>query len=244
VTVPLVALTTSSVAEGGRHQQPQILLYSAYIRALEEAGLAPVLLTPSHSARSVRALMDRCAGVVLSGGEDVDPRRYGEAPHPALGEVAPERDEMEMTALAVATRDGIPVLAICRGAQVLNVALGGTLDQHITDQPHVVGHGIPGRDDGSQIHAVNVTAGSRLAEALGATRVDVSSHHHQAIEGLGAGLRVTGRADDDVVEGVELDGDAWIVAAQWHPEDTSLTDPHQRSLFETFVQHAATHQRS
>jgi putative glutamine amidotransferase len=196
------------------------------------------------SAGEADDMLDHFDGILLAGGGDLDPAHYDQDPHDSVYGVDTRRDAFELELARALVRRRIPTLAICRGAQVLNVALGGTLDQHITDQPHVVGHGIPGRDDGSQIHAVNVTAGSRLAEALGATRVDVSSHHHQAIEGLGTGLRVTGRADDDVVEGVELDGDAWIVAAQWHPEDTAPTDPHQQRLFETFVQHAATHKRS
>lgn len=244
MSVALVALTTTSVAEGGRHLRPQVLLYSAYIRALEAAGLAPVLLTPSHSARSVRALLDRCAGLVLSGGEDVDPRRYGEAPHPALGAVAPERDELEMTALAVAFRDGIPVLAICRGVQVLNVYHGGTLYQDIAAQRPT---GIPHEQSapwGERSHRVRVHAGSKLRSIVETDTLQINSFHHQAIKDVAPGLEVTAVAEDGLIEGVEATAHPWVVGVQWHPErheaHAADTDPDRR-LFAAFGAAVARH---
>jgi putative glutamine amidotransferase len=135
----------------------------------------------------------------------------------------------------------LPTLAICRGHQVLNVALGGSLDQHITDRPGVLDHGKPGVAGGSSVHDINLDPASRLADAMGVTHASVSSHHHQAVDRTGDGLHVTARAPDRVAEGMELDGDAWIVGAQWHPEDTAADDAAQQRLFDAFVRRAADH---
>jgi putative glutamine amidotransferase len=148
------------------------------------------------------------------------------------------RDVFELALVRDAIERGLPTLAICRGAQVLNVALGGSLDQHITDRAGLVGHGIPGVEGGAATHVLEIEPGSRLAEAMGTTAADCSSHHHQAVDRMGAGLRLTARAPDGVVEGIELDGDPWIVGAQWHPEDTAGRDPAHQALFDRFVEEA------
>ena len=116
--------------------------------------------------------------------------------------------------------------------------MGGSLDQHITDRDGVLPHGKPGVPGGSTVHDIELEPGSRLAAAMGVTHASCSSHHHQAVEHTGAGLRVAARAPDGVIEGIELDGDAWIVGAQWHPEDTAADDPAQLRLFDTFVRQA------
>ena len=113
--------------------------------------------------------------------------------------------------------------------------LGGSLDQHITGRPGLLGHGTPGVEGGATLHELEIDADSRLGRAMGTTTAMCSSHHHQAVDRLGTDLRVTARAPDGIVEGVELDGDAWIVGAQWHPEDTAGRDPVQQALFDTFV---------
>jgi putative glutamine amidotransferase len=126
-----VALTTTIEAEAGMHARPAVFLYTSYIRALERFGLIPVLITPAHSPDAIDALLDACCGLVLTGGEDVEPKRYGEAPSPALGAVQPARDEAEFRVLDCAVRRRMPVFGICRGLQVMNVHFGGTLYQDI-----------------------------------------------------------------------------------------------------------------
>jgi putative glutamine amidotransferase len=236
-TLPVVALTTTSVAEGGMHQRPQISLYAAYIRSLEQAGLAPVLLTPFHSAHSIRALLEHCSGLVLSGGEDVDPKRYGEQPHPRLGSVAPERDEMEMTALGAALQSELPVLAICRGAQLLNVYFGGTLYQDIASQRPTDVHHQQQQPWGERSHEVRVKAGTKLRCIVETDTLLINSFHHQAIKDVAPGLEVTAVADDGLVESVESAEYRWVVGVQWHPERHEARAPDSdpdRRLFAAF----------
>jgi putative glutamine amidotransferase len=155
--------------------------------------------------------------------------------------VSDARDEAELALTRAAIDCGLPVLAICRGHQVLNVALGGSLDQHIPDRPGVSEHGQPGVAGGALEHDVRVEDGTRLATALGTTRARASCHHHQAVDAPGTGLRVVGRADDGVIEATEPDdpGGPWIISIQWHPEDTADTDAGQQGLFDALVREAA-----
>jgi putative glutamine amidotransferase len=153
----------------------------------------------------------------------VDPGRYGAAEwHPTVGGVVAEHDEAELDAAHAALQAGLPVLAICRGLQVLNVALGGTLRQHV--------EGHRGLD-----HEVHVAPGSRVAAAMGSLRPSVRSVHHQAVDRPGQGLVVTATHPDGTVEACELVGDAWVVGVQWHPEDTAADDPANQGLFDAFV---------
>jgi putative glutamine amidotransferase len=234
---PLVALTTTAVAEGGVHNKPQILLYSAYIAALEPLGLAPVLLTPTHSARSVQALLEHCEGLVLSGGEDVDPRRYGEEPMPELGTVTPARDEMEFTAIGLAVEREIPILGICRGCQVLNVYFGGTLYQDLNRQRESsMRHEQEGSWD-ARWHDVDVTPGSRLHGIVCADTLRINSFHHQGVKDVAPALSVSAVADDGLIEGVESKDLPWVLGVQWHPERGEAkapeTDPDRR-IFASF----------
>jgi putative glutamine amidotransferase len=234
---PLVALTTTSVAQGGTHARPQILLYSAYIRALEVHGLAPLLVTPHHAAGSVHALLERCCGLVLSGGEDVDPLRYGEQPHPLLETVTPERDEMEWTALGIALERGLPVFAICRGVQLLNVFFGGTLYQDIGAQyPTQLRHA---QDEpwGERSHRVTVDDDSLLRRIVGTDTLLINSFHHQAIKDVAPALRVTAVAEDGLIECVEATQHPWVIGVQWHPERHEARAPESdpdRRLFAAF----------
>ena len=175
------------------------------------------------------------AGLVLAGGADVDPRRYGQEPHPSVYGIDHVLDRFEFALLDAALARDIPVLAICRGHQVLNVALGGTLDQHITDRPGLLVHGDPASGPGGGVdHEVTIDAGTRLADALGTTRCTVRSHHHQAVDELSPKAIATAWSDDGVLEGFELP-DGWVVSVQWHPEVTAGDDPVQQRLFDSFV---------
>jgi putative glutamine amidotransferase len=235
---PLVALTTTLDLEAGSHRRPAVFLYTSYIAALEYSGLAPVLVTPGHDADSVAALIDAVDGLVLSGGEDVDPSRYGESARVVLDSVLPARDEMELAAVRQALARDMPVLGICRGCQVLNVALGGTLWQDLpTELTGALGHS---QNDGwhRRTHDVAPSPGSRLHEIAGGRTLHINSFHHQAVREVAPTLRVAGMAADGVIEAVESPAHTWVVGVQWHPERLEATTPdedHDRRLFAAFA---------
>jgi putative glutamine amidotransferase len=235
------------IAVTGRHlgRKPKwpyegaLALPRAYLDAVERAGGQPVVV---ERASDVDELVARIDGVVLTGGPDLDPAAWGEPRHPATYGVDPAADEFELALTRAAIAHEVPILAICRGMQVLNVALGGTLYQHILDDPGVERHGRPGEAGGALQHTVDVEPGSLLAAVTAATRVVASCHHHQAVAKVGDALRVTARAPDGIVEGLEHD-DAWMLAVQWHPEDTAATDPEQQRLFDALVARASANRR-
>jgi putative glutamine amidotransferase len=195
------------------------------------------VLTPAHSKSAIRSILAACAGLVLSGGEDVDPARYGEKPSPALGTIMPERDEMEYRALEAAFEMDLPVFAICRGVQVLNVYMGGTLYQDLaSEQPTDVLHEQV-TPWSSKSHHVRIESDSLLCRIVQADSIHINSFHHQAIKKVAPGLRVTARAEDGLIEAVESETHDWIVGVQWHPErheaSASDMDPDRR-LFAAF----------
>lgn len=196
-------------------------LPAIYFQGVNLAGGVAVLLPPQpvDSGAAARVL-DGLDGLILTGGKDVDPARYGQQPHPTTDEPDRVRDAWELALLDEALRRGVPVLGICRGAQVLNVALGGTLIQHL---PDVLGHTHHQQGDAVfGTSAVWTEPGTRLADLIGKTS-DAQCYHHQAIDRVGDGLIVSARDDDGVIEAVELDRachpDQWVVAVQWHPEE-------------------------
>jgi putative glutamine amidotransferase len=230
---PLVALTATTAAADGI---VRVRANAAYVRALEAAGLVPLMLPPLKPAHAERTL-DAVSGLVLTGGEDVAPWRYGESPHPALGSVNEDRDAFELALIGAARARGLPTLAICRGIQILNVALGGTLVQDIPSQcPSALPHARKDARD-ARVHEVTVDSDSLLATALDAKRVAVNSAHHQSIARLAQGLRVTARAPDGIIEGAEWDASGWwAVGVQWHPEElTETPERWDRGLFATFA---------
>jgi putative glutamine amidotransferase len=206
------------------------------VRALQAAGLVPIIVPPSLTPDEVRDLVAGVAGVVLSGGEDVGPAHYGAAAHPATETPHDGRDATEIALVHAAREQRRPLLGICRGIQVLNVALGGTLVQDLpTERPSDIRHG---RDDapGDRVHALTVTPGSRLAAALGATTLAANSFHHQAIDRLAPDLRATAHAPDGVIEGAETASDWWALAVQWHPEElVGDAKPWDRGIFAAFA---------
>lgn len=182
--------------------------------------------------------MERIDALVLTGGADVNPSLYGEHPHPRLGEVSDIRDWWEVALVRAARERGRPVLAICRGAQILNVALGGTLFQDLPSQHGSEINHDPDRPRTSRTHSVELPGESRLARAIGLTHIDVNSVHHQAIARVADDLRVVAVAPDGVIEGVESAADSpwWCVGVQWHPEDMTQTDePWDRDIFAAFA---------
>src|SRR5262245_31935414 len=200
-----------------------------YVRCVEAAGGLPILLPVAdpERAREYLALVD---GLLLIGGDDVDPALYDAEPHPDLGPVDRARDLFEIALTQAAARSGMPTFGICRGAQVMNVAFGGTLHQHIPDTvPGALSHG-EGYDES---HEVTLTPGCRLAAVVGAERLSVNSHHHQAIDQPGKDFVVTARSPDGVVEGAEAPGRPFLLGVQWHPERMDADST--RRLFRAFV---------
>jgi putative glutamine amidotransferase len=202
---------------------------------LHRAGSDGVLLAPQDPAQvDVAALLRRFDGLVLTGGPDLDPAGYGEAPHARTYDTDASVDAWERALLDAARAADSPVLDICRGAQILNVARGGTLIQHVPDLVGEGVHGIPAGGGGTP-NTIELTPGSKVAEAFGATTVVGRCHHHQAVGVLGEGLVVTGRTADGIIEAVEDPDASWLVAVQWHPEDSAMADPQQQRLFDHFV---------
>lgn len=222
---PLIGISTyREQARWGSWDVPAVLLPASYVDAVAEAGGDPVLLPPRALTRDVVARLD---GLVLSGGADVEPARYGQPAGSQTTVVRPERDDAELAALQSALDLELPLLAICRGMQLLNVALGGDLLQHLPDQPGLDCHDPgPGR---FAPRAVRTAPGSELQRLLGPT-ASADCHHHQALGRIATGLTPTAWAEDGTVEAVERQGTAFCLAVQWHPEAGS-----DRRLFAAHV---------
>ena len=215
----------------------RVRVNEAYTNALAAAGLIPVVLPPMDASLAAAAL-DDVAGLVLTGGEDLDPRLFGEDPRPETGQPHPRRDAYELALARTACALRIPTLAICRGIQVMNVALGGTLVQDIPSQrPSTIDHDPPGKR-ADRVHRVDVAAGSRLAQALGSTLVFTNSSHHQSVDRAAGDLRPTAKTKDDIVEGAEsIDPAWWMLGVQWHPEElTATAEDWDRRLFAAFAE--------
>ncbi|MDA1082084.1 MAG: gamma-glutamyl-gamma-aminobutyrate hydrolase family protein [Gemmatimonadetes bacterium] len=213
----LIAVSaTASVWDGAE----RVRLWSNYVRSLEGAGLVPLIVPPLRIHEVADDILAACGGLLLTGGEDVAPQLYGAEPHAAVTTTHPMRDATELALFAAATARRLPVFAICRGIQLVNVAMGGTLLQDIPSQhPSSISHDQPGLR-ALRRHAVSLAAGSRMAVALKTTELDVNTYHHQAIDRIATGLSVTATAPDGIIEGAEsVDPKWWMVAVQWHPED-------------------------
>ncbi len=211
---------------------------AAYVRSVALAGGAPVLIAPNVGERAWRAVYERLDGLLFAGGVDVDPARYQELPHPQLGAVDDALDEAELMLARWSIADRRPVLAICRGIQLINVAAGGSLYQDLPTQlPAALPHAChpPRYPRDYRAHLVQTEPGSRLAAALGIRRVHVNSRHHQAVKRVAPGFKVVARAPDGVVEGIEHVDAPFIVGVQWHPESMVDNDPHMLALFKAFV---------
>ena len=230
----IVAISATSVPWEGADR---MRLSANYFRSSEGAGLVPLVVPPLTDPARAADIMAAAGGLLLTGGEDVDPSLYGAPRHPSVRETNLQRDHTELALLACARERRLPVLAICRGLQLLNVALGGTLVQDLPSQrPSAVEHD-RSDDRMSRTHGVTIVAGSRLGGAASATAMAVNSGHHQAVDRLAPALRVTATAADGVIEAVEVDDpDWWVVAVQWHPEDlTTDSRAWDRGIFRAFA---------
>ena len=236
VAVPAYHLAPGRVA---RWKTGSFAVPEQYVIPLRRAGLCPVII-PGPAPDDVEALLSQFGGLMLAGGGDLDPSQYGADPHPSTYGLDADRDDLELAAVPAALELGLPILAICRGMHVVNVACGGTLHQHL---PEVEGHAAHG-DPTSGIsvrHDIEVAAGTRLGTAIGADRVPNCSCHHQGVARIGADLVPVAWTDDGLVEALELPpGEAWLVAVQWHPEENAAEEPAQQRIFDAFAEQVRT----
>ncbi len=232
----LVALTASSKPVTKPEKYARVRINEAYVRAVESAGLVPLIVPPSLSPEQARAVVDRVAGVVLTGGEDIDPSCYDAHRHPATQKSHPKRDATELALVEAAREAKRPLLGICRGMQLLNVALGGSLVQDLGMQrPSDVPHSLE-TSRTHRVHSLTILERSRLAAAIKQKQIEVNSLHHQAVDELAPSLRATAYAPDGVVEAVETRDDWWVLAVQWHPEELiDDSKPWDRAIFATFA---------
>ena len=235
---PLIGITSSlGVATEDTFEQQKVS--STYVRAIEDAGGIPIIIPLIRSHESLKAIYSKLNGILLTGGDDVEPKHYGEKPHSKLGAVTPIRDEVEIPLVKWAFTDDKPVMAICRGIQVMNVALGGTLWQDISSQcenaeTHKVGVGPKAH---AQLpHSVEFSSESKVAKILGATELKINSSHHQAINKLASSLVSVASSKDGLVEAVEGRGKRFFIGLQCHPETMyDKTDVRWLAVFKAFV---------
>ncbi len=231
---PLIGITTYQSKNS--HGQPTVDLQRSYINAVMQAGGVPVLIPSVIAEDGLDTVYSRLDGILFSGGGDISLDYFAGDPHPRIDEVDLERDSVELKMVQAAVSDGKPFLGICRGCQVVNVALGGTLYTHIPDQlPNALDHAYPGNMRTVLVHEVKIEEGTRVAEIYGEPIIKVNSLHHQGLKDIAPALRVAGHAPDGLVEVIELPDHPFGLAVQWHPE--WLTDQETtRNLFRKFVE--------
>jgi putative glutamine amidotransferase len=247
-TRPLIGVTTQSLQaiDGIPEGLPSsVVMNERYHLAAAAAGAAPMLVPLlADDLDTLRAVYERLDGLLIPGGVDIDPARYGDPPHAKLGRIDAARDTTELQLATWAIAEKKPVLGLCRGVQVINVAAGGTLYQDIGDElPGALKHDcFPhfGFARDHKAHDVELSTGSRVRDAMRTGVLGVNSLHHQAIKELGRGLRVTATAPDGVIEAIESTDGSFVVGVQWHPEVFEPTDEDTRRLFRAFVSAAAT----
>ncbi|MEK7783896.1 MAG: gamma-glutamyl-gamma-aminobutyrate hydrolase family protein [Chloroflexota bacterium] len=233
---PLIGITVHPNTAPDRAELDELL--EAIVQSVERAGGLPVLIPLGLSENTLRDLYAQLGGLLLSGGGDIDPVRYGSESHETMGGVDAERDRIEfaLARWAVADDQVRPLFGICRGAQVLNVALGGTLYRDIGEYPNAIRHTYPSAEYAAQRpHEIKVEEESALARIVGQPVIGVNSLHHQAIKDVAPGLAVTARSADGLVEAVEIPQHPFALAVQWHPECLPHLPEHRR-LFEAFVE--------
>jgi putative glutamine amidotransferase len=240
---PIIGIPTQTLQSlGGVSAEipPSWVMSQRYIQTLVQAGAIPWMI-PLVDDVTLRGVFDALDGVFLPGGADIDPVSYGTDPHPLCDKTDPERDRVELLLARWAMAEGKPVLGVCRGMQLINVAAGGTLYQDLAEQrPGSIKHDyFPYAGKGFTrdflAHPVRVAPDTRLARLFGSGELQVNSMHHQGVKTLGAGLRETATSPDGLVEALETDGDAYVFAVQWHPEALTDHDTHSREMFRDFV---------
>ena len=242
---PIIGITTQTL-EPIPGELPRCWVMSQrYVDVLTSVGAIPWVIPLTHDTDTLRAIYEQLDGVFLPGGVDMDPTQYSESRLPECGVTDPDRDRVEVALVRWAMAERKPVLAVCRGVQVLNVAAGGTLYQDLAEWcdaaikhdywPNEV------RQRQDLVHDVIIEPGTQLASIIGAGATNVNSMHHQGIKTLASGLVVNAKAPDGLIEGVEGRDDSYLIGVQWHPEELVESDPAMRRLFESFIEHADAH---
>ncbi len=241
MTRPLIGITGRKDTSARLLNSPMHSVGATYVHAIHKVGGTPVILPPVMLVSDWKLLLERLDGLLLSGGEDIEPVQYGEAPESWLGGVDKVRDSAELGLARLVLKQDLPILGICRGHQVLNVALGGVLYQDILAHvPDTLEHALtPGRTIEALAHTVTIEPTSRLAAILGGTEFEVNSAHHQAVKIPGKGLLQTAHAPDGVSEATELPEHPFCLSVQWHPEAMVPHGTTMWPLFEAFVTAAA-----
>jgi putative glutamine amidotransferase len=237
MTPPTIGIVCMDDRPKKNEHAPRFGQNQSYAHAVARAGAAPLLIPLLADEALLRALYDRMDGLLLPGGVDVHPKRYGEPIHVKCGAISEIRDEVEMALIRWAMADHKPLLAICRGIQVLNVALGGSLYQDIKAQaPQASRHDwYPRYARNHLAHSVAMAPDSRLAYLVGTDSLPVNSLHHQAVKDVAPGLVVTARAPDGIIEAVEGEGPPFVLGVQWHPEEMAADDDRAQRLFDALV---------
>lgn len=235
---PIIGIPAASYVDQEYSATPTYRFNGHYPAALAECGGLPLVIPLNLPESILRALFEKLDGLCLPGGVDVDPAEYGESSHPDLGAVDSPRDRTELLLARWALDADLPVLGICRGIQLLNVAAGGTLYQHIPAQlPATQRHDYRLQDSAwdTATHEVRIEPDSKLAAAVGRAALRTNSFHHQSVKDVARGFRPTAWSEDGVVEAIEADDKPFAVAVQWHPEGMFRSDVYSRHIFEAFV---------
>jgi putative glutamine amidotransferase len=214
-------------------QADEFYVLADYYDSVELAGGVPVLIPQIRGDEALRDLLGRLDGLVITGGPDSPPARYSQQPHPMTKPAHERRDEFDFRCLGAALDLGLPILAICYGAQLLNIFLGGTLIQDLPSQRPSADRHV--QDGPRLLHPVQIEPGTKLARCLGVTELKASSAHHQAVDRLGRGLRVSARSRDGIIEGIETEDDRFILGVQWHPEELAAKHDDHLKLFQAVV---------
>jgi putative glutamine amidotransferase len=227
-SAPLIGITTYH-----RNENNVFTLPAEYVDSVRRAGGIPILIPPGENR--LDELLPHLDGLILSGGGDVDPALYGGQSHQTVYNVSPERDNSETALVSKIVETGLPTLCICRGLQMLNVALGGTLIEHL---PDIVGEKVPHRAPPRSpvMHPIQIQPDSKLAQIVQTEQVETASWHHQAPDRVAPALKVVATAPDGTLEALEMPNHPWLVAVQWHPELTAADDPTQQRIFDTLVE--------
>lgn len=233
---PLIGITTNQSTN--EYGQPTIMLMQSYVNAVTQAGGVPILIPSIIAEDGWEAVYSRLDGILFSGGGDISLDFFPGDPHPRIDGVDLARDSVELKFIQTAASDGKPFLGICRGCQVLNVALGGTLYTHIPDQlPNALDHDYPGNKRMVLVHEVKIEEGTRTAEIYAEPIIKVNSLHHQGLKDIAPTLRIAGYSPDGLVEAIELPDHPFGLAVQWHPEWLTEQE-YTRNLFRKFVEAA------
>ena len=240
---PLIGITCSREVGGawGKYSPGHYMDYTfdEYSRAICSSGGAPVIIPVAQSRESLLTIISSIKGLILSGGPDINPRFYGEETADGIGEIDDELDRMELAIAKIAFEKNLPLFAICRGLQTLNVSLGGTLYQDINTQiPDVIKHA-PNTQKSVNTHTIRIEKQTLLFDIIKRRKIWVNGKHHQAIKDLAPGLKISAVANDGIIEAIEYPTKKFVIGVQWHPEGTWKEDTHSKKLFRAFVKVAA-----